>query len=760
MPSIRSRCAQAAVLVPILVCASTRTVAAQAPSTFDEAWRTGTPVTVTGLLSVLQADDFANRRSELIHLLRDERTGRSFRLRFDKKTLSIGASNTRITISGRRRDSDIYMLADQVSGVATGSTTPQTSTTTTSGDQRTLVVVANFRDKNLDCLTSDVVADLNGIMWNGTGTWPDPSYNYSVDALYREASSGQVSFSGTVVGPYTIDYSAVDPCCDLNGWADAANAAAAADGVDLSAYPRKLYAMPGNAFAGFSGIADLGKTPSAAFVFESCQMPDVFAHELGHNLGFYHASTLTDEYGDHSDFMGGAMGYLRQVDAPHKAQAGWLPLSQVVTVTEDGVYNVAPLESDATTVAEPQALRIFKPDTGEYYYLSYRQAIGFDRVLVCCPYLDRLSVHRWSGAKTMLVATLADGETFADPTTGFTVTQVSHSSTSSTASVRLGSGCGSAAPSLSLTPQNQSGKAGTSVNYDIALINNDAAGCAPASFSLSGVIPAGWVGSFSQANLQLAAGSTGHATLTTTSALNASPGTYNEAIEVSDVNVPAHVASVSGSYTVVPACMSAPAVSISPASQTGSAGATLTYSVTVTNRDGAGCSVTTFMLTPAIPSSWGGSISSSSLNLVPGASGIATYSVTSATGATASTYGVAINVGDGVNAVHNAVANASYIVQPGDTTPPTAPSNLTAKLQRGQVRLSWTASSDNVSVAGYLVSRDGVAVGTTNGIGWTDQSAVAGSTYNYSVVAYDASGNLSRASNSVTVKITAGGKGK
>jgi fibronectin type 3 domain-containing protein len=38
--------------------------------------------------------------------------------------------------------------------------------------------------------------------------------------------------------------------------------------------------------------------------------------------------------------------------------------------------------------------------------------------------------------------------------------------------------------------------------------------------------------------------------------------------------------------------------------------------------------------------------------------------------------------------------------------------------------------------------------------------AVAGATYTYSVVAYDASGNLSRASNSVTVKITAGGKGK
>src|SRR3989475_12821830 len=41
-----------------------------------------------------------------------------------------------------------------------------------------------------------------------------------------------------------------------------------------------------------------------------------------------------------------------------------------------------------------------------------------------------------------------------------------------------------------------------------------------------------------------------------------------------------------------------------------------------------------------------------------------------------------------------------------DTPPPTAPSNLTATAaSSSQINLAWTASSDDVGVAGYLVER-------------------------------------------------------
>ena len=64
-----------------------------------------------------------------------------------------------------------------------------------------------------------------------------------------------------------------------------------------------------------------------------------------------------------------------------------------------------------------------------------------------------------------------------------------------------------------------------------------------------------------------------------------------------------------------------------------------------------------------------------------------------------------------------------------DTQPPTAPTNLTATASGNQVSLSWTASTDNVGVTGYLVYRENpgsstfVQVGTATGTTFTDASA-------------------------------------
>jgi acid phosphatase type 7 len=87
-----------------------------------------------------------------------------------------------------------------------------------------------------------------------------------------------------------------------------------------------------------------------------------------------------------------------------------------------------------------------------------------------------------------------------------------------------------------------------------------------------------------------------------------------------------------------------------------------------------------------------------------------------------------------------------------DTTPPTAPGNLTATAASpGQVNLSWTASTDNVGVAGYKVYRNGTFVATTTATSYADTTAVPSTTYSYTVTAFDAAGNLSPASNAATV---------
>lgn len=87
-----------------------------------------------------------------------------------------------------------------------------------------------------------------------------------------------------------------------------------------------------------------------------------------------------------------------------------------------------------------------------------------------------------------------------------------------------------------------------------------------------------------------------------------------------------------------------------------------------------------------------------------------------------------------------------------DTMPPSVPTNLAAVSPAPtQVSLSWTASTDDVGVAGYKVLRDGSQIGTTAGTIYSDTTAAASTTYTYTVRAYDGVGNTSADSNGATI---------
>jgi len=87
-----------------------------------------------------------------------------------------------------------------------------------------------------------------------------------------------------------------------------------------------------------------------------------------------------------------------------------------------------------------------------------------------------------------------------------------------------------------------------------------------------------------------------------------------------------------------------------------------------------------------------------------------------------------------------------------DNQPPTAPANLKATtVSSAQIDLSWNASTDNIGVTGYRIYRDGSRVGTSATTAYSDTGLSAGATYTYYVTAYDAAGNESERSNSVSV---------
>ncbi|HEY4519221.1 MAG TPA: thrombospondin type-1 domain-containing protein [Candidatus Paceibacterota bacterium] len=101
------------------------------------------------------------------------------------------------------------------------------------------------------------------------------------------------------------------------------------------------------------------------------------------------------------------------------------------------------------------------------------------------------------------------------------------------------------------------------------------------------------------------------------------------------------------------------------------------------------------------------------------------------------------------NSVGNDSDSATVTVL--DSTPPTAPANLTATAQSSsQINLSWTASTDNIGVAGYRVYRDGTQVADTTTTSYSDTGLTPSTTYNYYVIAYDAAGNLSSQSNTAS----------
>ncbi len=93
-----------------------------------------------------------------------------------------------------------------------------------------------------------------------------------------------------------------------------------------------------------------------------------------------------------------------------------------------------------------------------------------------------------------------------------------------------------------------------------------------------------------------------------------------------------------------------------------------------------------------------------------------------------------------------------------DVTAPTTPTNLAAvPTGAGRIDLSWTASTDNTSVDHYTIYRDGSAVGNAVTTSHSDTGLSPSTSYDYSVRAYDSSGNASQLSAVVTATTQSAG---
>jgi len=97
------------------------------------------------------------------------------------------------------------------------------------------------------------------------------------------------------------------------------------------------------------------------------------------------------------------------------------------------------------------------------------------------------------------------------------------------------------------------------------------------------------------------------------------------------------------------------------------------------------------------------------------------------------------------------VAQRQSSSSPPDVTAPSAPTLSSPGNSATSVDLSWTASSDDVAVDGYNIFSNGRFVGFASGRSFTVTGLSVATAYNFTVHAADPAGNLSGASNTVTV---------
>lgn len=325
----------------------------------------------------------------------------------------------------------------------------------------------------------------------------------SVKNFYQETSFNQVTISGNIFGPYTLTGDPSLFCNFFNSpWVNDVNQAIASSGVDINSYNRKFYLYL-DAMCGVGGAADYLAFASGTRVLNW----QTLAHELGHTIGYVantdlhglaHANRLLldmdnkpvdsrplIEYEDYSDVMGGRGVLTFQLNAPHKVAAGWIPSVNIRTVSTDGTYNIANIE---TNTSSTQVLRIAKgtrtgglpynPATGQltpkddYYYISFRKALGFDLGLM--DFTEGVTIHVWNEDMVIVtkqiefvdpntgfgpsffrtIPTLTDGTFFYDPASKILVTQLSHNTDSVTVQIQFNASAPAASspPPLSSQP--------------------------------------------------------------------------------------------------------------------------------------------------------------------------------------------------------------------------------------------------------------------------------------------------------------------
>ena len=338
-----------------------------------------------------------------------------------------------------------------------------------SGEHRQLVMLFNFQDQAADRPWSrDAVNSV--VFGQSKQYWEAVSYN-------------QISLTGDLVGWYTAAINSTD--CSGN-FRDAAENGARALGVEPNNYAHKIYIYPYRPCGAQGGITllstdSLGNVQSWVYLNGVADFYSV-AHEIGHTFGFRHSNSLNCsgvsfglncsnvEYGDYYDVMG--YHNTGVANSYHRDLAGWLG-ARIQTVTSDGTFVLTPtgaVDDNLKAIRIPQSYDALTNST-TYYYLEFRQPVGYDSFLSSYPQVTNGLVIRigtigndvnklgfgsqlldMTPATTGRNEALPIGASYVDSTIPLTITLLDANPLGATVSVRFGTQPGPT-PTPTPTPQ-------------------------------------------------------------------------------------------------------------------------------------------------------------------------------------------------------------------------------------------------------------------------------------------------------------------